>query len=414
MRTAASTGSSVTAGVPMAGACPAEAPLPVQALAVLRVGVGLGPGEQADADGAGPAQVAERLVARGMELVVCGPWEEDPLLLAPGRPRRRPGAGRIEGPHDEERAPWLSEADSLLRRCGPRDTPTLGICLGMELLTVACGGKRHSETPEVGLCELTPLLPASRDELFALLADLDEPVRAVQWHWEETEILPDGAVPLLTSARCAHPAYRMGTSVWGRPVPPRGAGRRHRGPRRFRRRTASGPGPGPVLGGRPRGVRGGAAARAMGSLRRTVGRHRGVTPSPRVPSMSRADPVGEDRWVRTSRPPGQSRASRTGGRARRAQGRRAISTRTAAIRTQAPMPSSHTASVKRPAPRRAAAVSSMAHRSRRRPRSLRGRTGMALLDGSGAGRAARAGLAGRGHLRGDSLHGPERAALTAC
>ncbi|MBQ0953003.1 gamma-glutamyl-gamma-aminobutyrate hydrolase family protein [Streptomyces sp. RK76] len=144
-----------------------------------------------------------------------GPWEEDPLLLAPGRPRRRPGAGRIEGPHDEERAPWLSEADSLLRRCGPRDTPTLGICLGMELLTVACGGKRHSETPEVGLCELTPLLPASRDELFALLADLDEPVRAVQWHWEETEILPDGAVPLLTSARCAHPAYRMGTSVWG-------------------------------------------------------------------------------------------------------------------------------------------------------------------------------------------------------
>jgi GMP synthase-like glutamine amidotransferase len=40
-------------------------------------------------------------------------------------------------------------------------------------------------------------------------------LRAVQWHWEETGTLPDGAVPLVTGERCAHQSYRIGTSVWG-------------------------------------------------------------------------------------------------------------------------------------------------------------------------------------------------------
>ncbi|MFF3290582.1 type 1 glutamine amidotransferase [Streptomyces sp. NPDC003023] len=167
-------------------------------------------------NGTGSAQFGKRLVAQGLALDLQRPWAGDSL------PHDLDGydgllvLGGSMGPYDEDRAPWLPSVLGLLRQAAAQDLPTLGICLGMELLTVACGGKvGHSDRPEVGLCGLTPLPPAASDELFAPLTDLDPPPCAVQWHWEETSVLPDGAVPLLTSERCAHQAYRIGTAVWG-------------------------------------------------------------------------------------------------------------------------------------------------------------------------------------------------------
>ncbi|MGW4108456.1 type 1 glutamine amidotransferase, partial [Streptomyces sp. NPDC004976] len=143
-------------------------------------------------NGTGPAQVGERLTARGLDLVVRRPWAGDLLPLTPDAFDGLLVLGGSMGPYDEDQAPWLSAACDLLRQAVARDLPTLGICLGMELLTVACGGKvRHSDRPEVGLCELTPLLPATRDELFAPLTELGTPPCAVQWHWEETAVLPE-------------------------------------------------------------------------------------------------------------------------------------------------------------------------------------------------------------------------------
>ncbi|MFI1533148.1 type 1 glutamine amidotransferase [Streptomyces anandii] len=166
--------------------------------------------------GTGPAQFGERLTAHGLDLHLCRPWDGDPVPKEPDGYDGLLVLGGSMGPYDVDRAPWLPTVCHLLRAAVARDLPTLGICLGMELLTVACGGKvRQAEHPEVGLCDLTPLPPASRDELFAPLAQLDTPPCAVQWHWEETSVPPEGAVPLLTSARCAHQAYRIGTSVWG-------------------------------------------------------------------------------------------------------------------------------------------------------------------------------------------------------
>ncbi|UKY50457.1 type 1 glutamine amidotransferase [Streptomyces inhibens] len=166
-------------------------------------------------DGTGPAQVGERLAGQGLVIDLCRPWAGDVL------PRTLDGhdallvLGGSMGPHDEEQAPWLPTVRELLRQAVDRDLPTLGICLGMELLTVACGGEvRHAARPEVGLCELMPLQEAAGDRLFGPLADPGMWLRAVQWHWEETSTLPEGAVPLLTSERCAHQAYRIGTAVW--------------------------------------------------------------------------------------------------------------------------------------------------------------------------------------------------------
>ncbi|MEU6661868.1 type 1 glutamine amidotransferase [Streptomyces sp. NPDC046821] len=167
-------------------------------------------------DGTGPAQVGERLAGQGLDIDLCRPWAGDELPSTLDGHDGLLVLGGSMGPYDDERAPWLPAVCDLLRQAVARDVPTLGICLGMELLTVACGGEvRHAALPEVGLIELTPLQEAAKDRLFEPFSDSGRWLRAVQWHWEETGTLPEGAVPLVTSERCAHQAYRIGTSVWG-------------------------------------------------------------------------------------------------------------------------------------------------------------------------------------------------------
>ncbi|MFE4253019.1 type 1 glutamine amidotransferase [Streptomyces sp. NPDC056910] len=147
---------------------------------------------------------------------MCRPWAGDVLPRSLDDHDALLVLGGSMGPHDDERAPWLPAVRELLRLAVARDVPTLAVCLGMELLTVACGGEvRRAALPEVGLCELTPLQEATGDRLFGPLTHTGGRLRAVQWHWEETGTLPDGAVPLVTSERCAHQSYRIGTSVWG-------------------------------------------------------------------------------------------------------------------------------------------------------------------------------------------------------
>jgi GMP synthase-like glutamine amidotransferase len=167
-------------------------------------------------DGTGPGQFGERLTEQGLVIDLCRPWAGDTLPRTLDAHDGLLVLGGSMGPYDEEQASWLPEVRKLLRQAVTRDLPTLGICLGMELLTVACGGEvRHAALPEVGLNDLTFHQAAFTDPLFARLVNQDKWLRAVQWHWEETATLPDGAVPLLTSERCTHQAYRIGTAVWG-------------------------------------------------------------------------------------------------------------------------------------------------------------------------------------------------------
>ncbi|MFE6752474.1 type 1 glutamine amidotransferase [Streptomyces sp. NPDC057684] len=167
-------------------------------------------------DGTGPAQVGERIAGQGLLTDMCRPWAGDALPRDLDDHDALLVLGGSMGPHDDERAPWLPDVRDLLRQAVARDLPTLAVCLGMELLTVACGGEvRHAALPEVGLCELMPLQEAAEDRLFGPLTHTGGRLRAVQWHWEETGALPDGAVPLVASERCVHQSYRIGTSVWG-------------------------------------------------------------------------------------------------------------------------------------------------------------------------------------------------------
>ncbi|MFB8271786.1 MULTISPECIES: type 1 glutamine amidotransferase [unclassified Streptomyces] len=166
-------------------------------------------------DGTGPARFGERFAEQGLLTDMRRPWRGDALPRNLDDHHALLVLGGSMGPHDDARAPWLPAVRELLRQAVARDLPTLAICLGMELLTVACGGEvRRAALPEVGLCELMPLQEAAEDRLFGPLTQTGERMPAVQWHWEETGTLPAGAVPLVTGERCAHQAYRIGTSVW--------------------------------------------------------------------------------------------------------------------------------------------------------------------------------------------------------
>ncbi|MFI6477760.1 type 1 glutamine amidotransferase [Nonomuraea sp. NPDC050663] len=113
---------------------------------------------------------------------------------------------------DDAGYPWLPATRDLLRRSVEDGVPTLGICLGAQLMTLALGGtvERGEAGLEVGACPVTALPAADADRL---LRGLGTAV-AVQYHQDAMTRLPEGAVLLMTGAQYPHQAYRIGASAW--------------------------------------------------------------------------------------------------------------------------------------------------------------------------------------------------------
>jgi GMP synthase-like glutamine amidotransferase len=126
--------------------------------------------------------------------------------------------GGVMAAWEDERAPWLPGTRALLREGVQRALPTLGICLGAQLLALATGGRaeRGAQGLEVGVVPFTPTSDAASDPLFApLVAPLVGPPAAVQWHQDAVTALPPGAVLLATGETYPHQAYRVGAAAWG-------------------------------------------------------------------------------------------------------------------------------------------------------------------------------------------------------
>lgn len=92
--------------------------------------------------------------------------------------------------------------------------PVLGICLGGQILAHALGGRgvRRPQGPEVGAVPLRRLRAADADPV---LGAVPEGALAAQWHGDEVDRLPAGAVPLLTGDDCPYQAFRAGERAWG-------------------------------------------------------------------------------------------------------------------------------------------------------------------------------------------------------
>ncbi len=88
---------------------------------------------------AGIGNFGDWLQEAGLVLDICRPHARSPVPAATGADGLIVLGGPM-GAHDDDRAPWLPATRGLLRRAAEARTPTLGICLGAQLLALGCGG----------------------------------------------------------------------------------------------------------------------------------------------------------------------------------------------------------------------------------------------------------------------------------
>jgi GMP synthase (glutamine-hydrolysing) len=163
--------------------------------------------------GTGAGWFGEWLSQAGLALEVSHPYAGDELAPA----TTYDGAvvlGGAMAPTDDVRCPWLPAVRALMAEAVGSSVPLLGICLGAQLLALACGGSvwRGVRGPELGVLDLDVHPAADADPLFAGLAS---PAQVVQWHWEEISTLPAGATLLAGSAAYINQLFRVGDRAWG-------------------------------------------------------------------------------------------------------------------------------------------------------------------------------------------------------
>ncbi len=114
--------------------------------------------------------------------------------------------------NDEADYPWLKTEDRLLKEALARDFPTLGICLGSQLVAKAAGGTiRRGPRKEIGWYPVRLTIAARRDPLFR---EFPETIEVFQWHGEYFDT-PPGAVNLAGSELYQCQVFSIGRNVYG-------------------------------------------------------------------------------------------------------------------------------------------------------------------------------------------------------
>ena len=108
--------------------------------------------------------------------------------------------------------PYIAQELRLIERAVAAGTPTLGVCLGSQLIAKALGARvyRNAEK-EIGWFDVSLTEAGRHDPLFAAL----EPTECI-FHWHgETFDLPSGAELLAYSERTPHQAFRVSEAIYG-------------------------------------------------------------------------------------------------------------------------------------------------------------------------------------------------------
>lgn len=169
--------------------------------------------EPDDSDPIGP--LGDWLTGAGLRLDVCRPYAGEALPSDLGGYGGLIVLGGAQSATDAaEVTPWMSQVRRLLREGLSRPVPTLAICLGGQLLAQEAGGSVRTgvDGPEIGA-----LLVGKRDKAFQdpLFAPLPITPMVIQWHHDEIDMLPPGAVLLANSVSYPHQAFRIGSLAWG-------------------------------------------------------------------------------------------------------------------------------------------------------------------------------------------------------
>jgi GMP synthase (glutamine-hydrolysing) len=108
--------------------------------------------------------------------------------------------------------PFLRPELTWIQEAVDAQVPTLGVCLGAQLLAKALGEKVYpNRVKEIGWYEIEVLPPAAEDRLFAASGARET---VFQWHGDTFD-LPAGAVRLARSELCLNQAFRFGPLAYG-------------------------------------------------------------------------------------------------------------------------------------------------------------------------------------------------------
>jgi GMP synthase-like glutamine amidotransferase len=166
--------------------------------------------EHADAEG--PVRIGEVLERAGHHLRHVRPHRGEPVPPTAEGLAGLVVMGGLQYAYRDDGFPSRQAERALLADAVARRTPTLGVCLGAQLLADATGGAaKPGDGPEVGwlAVDLTP--EADDDPLFTGVAG---PLTVLQWHFDTFD-LPPRAVLLATSERYRNQAFRVGDRAWG-------------------------------------------------------------------------------------------------------------------------------------------------------------------------------------------------------
>jgi GMP synthase-like glutamine amidotransferase len=172
---------------------------------------------------AGPGRLAPFLGP----LDVCRPYAGDALPAGLDGHAGLVVLGGEVSAWDDEKAPWLPATRVLLARATAAGLPVLGVCLGAQLLAMACGGRAEPGGVglEVGLTAVR-VLPAGRGDplLAGVLGAMEGTPPAVppdgdfvapQYHRDAITQLPPDAELLATGDIYGVQAFRVGETAWG-------------------------------------------------------------------------------------------------------------------------------------------------------------------------------------------------------
>jgi len=114
------------------------------------------------------------------------------------------------GANDEAEYPFLADELQVLERRLEKNRPTLGICLGAQLMARALGAAvAPAVKSEIGWL---PLMLTSSGAVSVLRHFDGAPV--FHWHGDAFD-LPEHAVPLASTPDCPHQAFSVGANILG-------------------------------------------------------------------------------------------------------------------------------------------------------------------------------------------------------
>jgi GMP synthase (glutamine-hydrolysing) len=115
---------------------------------------------------------------------------------------------------DDHLYSWLTDIRRVIAHAASRGKPTLGICLGAQLMAQTfCGTVTKGDRGlEAGVAEISLRTEAAEDQL---MAGLPDPFFAGAMHRDTINQLPPSAAWLGTTAQYPHQAFRVGEMSWG-------------------------------------------------------------------------------------------------------------------------------------------------------------------------------------------------------